>query len=80
MWPQVGDVHAGRHAGLRAPHNITHNQCGIVVEQGAARDAGTWTCRVFLQGESLSSVKNVVRKEPKGNEDRNRSMSVPIVC
>ncbi|KAK8401232.1 hypothetical protein O3P69_002772 [Scylla paramamosain] len=62
---QVEDVRAGRHVGLRAPHNLTHNQCGIVVEQAAARDAGRWTCRVFLQGKALTTVRNV-RKEAKG--------------
>ncbi len=61
-------MRAGRHVGLRAPHNLTHDQCGIVVEQAAARDAGRWTCRVFLQGKALTTVRNV-RKEAKGDDD-----------
>ena len=67
-------MHAGLHAGLRAPHNLTHNQCGIVVEQSSGKDAGDWTCRVVLDGDghTLNDVKTVGRGEDMGDmEGRN---------
>ncbi|XP_050736495.1 alpha-N-acetylgalactosamine-specific lectin-like [Eriocheir sinensis] len=62
---QVEDVHGGRHAGLRAPSNLSDNQCSIVLEQASAGDAGAWTCTVFLQGSALTTVRNVVTKETR---------------
>lgn len=50
---QVEDVYAGLHPGLRAPGNLTNNQCGIVVEQARAGHAGEWTCRALLDGQAL---------------------------
>lgn len=50
---QVEDVHAGLHPGLRAPGNLTNNQCGIVVERASEGHAGKWTCRALLDGQAL---------------------------
>ena len=72
-------MHLGRHEGLRAPYNLTHNECGIVVEHGAAKDAGTWTCRVFLEGKVLHGVKSV-RKEIKGDEHEDRNVGISFAC
>nr|UIS31342.1 Ig-lectin [Eriocheir sinensis] len=62
---QVEDVHSGRHAGLRAPSSFSDNQCGIVLEQASAVDAGEWTCTVFLQGSALTTVRNVISKDAR---------------
>lgn len=56
---QVEDVHAGVHPGIRAPVNLTHNQCGIVVDALPERSLGKWTCRVYLDGVTLKLEKTV---------------------
>lgn len=58
---QVEDVHAGLHAGVRAPHTLTHNQCGIVVENTTVADVGEWSCHVLLEEEALKGVRTVGR-------------------
>ena len=62
-------MHAGRYEGLRAPHNLTHNQCGIVVEQSSGKDAGEWTCRVVLDGDVLKDVRTVKQGEDTGEPE-----------
>ncbi|XP_063865668.1 CD209 antigen-like protein D isoform X1 [Scylla paramamosain] len=56
---QVEDVHAGVHPGMRAPSNLTRNQCGIVVDALTERSLGKWTCRVYLDGATLKLEKTV---------------------
>ncbi|XP_063865664.1 snaclec convulxin subunit beta-like isoform X4 [Scylla paramamosain] len=56
---QVEDVHAGLHPGMRAPSNLTHNQCGIVVDALTEISFGKWTCRVYLTGTTLGAKKTV---------------------
>ncbi|XP_063865667.1 C-type lectin lectoxin-Lio3-like isoform X2 [Scylla paramamosain] len=56
---QVEDVHAGVHPGMRAPSNLTHNQCGIVMDALTERNLGKWTCRVYLDGATLKLEKTV---------------------
>ncbi|XP_053631623.2 snaclec 3 [Cherax quadricarinatus] len=47
---QVDNVHSGVHPGMRAPEDLTDNQCGIVIDSVSVEDSGAWTCRVFLTG------------------------------
>ncbi|XP_063865661.1 C-type lectin domain family 6 member A-like isoform X1 [Scylla paramamosain] len=56
---QVEDVHAGLHPGMRAPSNLTHNQCGIVVDALTEIFLGKWTCHVYLTGTTLIAEKTV---------------------
>nr|XP_045588248.1 asialoglycoprotein receptor 1-like isoform X1 [Procambarus clarkii] len=56
---QVEDVHAGVHPGLRAPEDLTDNQCGVVIDSVSVEDLGAWTCRVFLAGRTLLASRNV---------------------
>ena len=52
-------MHAGLHPGMKAPSNLTHNQCGIVVDALSERSFGKWTCRVYFAGLTLRSEKTV---------------------
>ncbi|KAK8749195.1 hypothetical protein OTU49_015724, partial [Cherax quadricarinatus] len=56
---QVEDVHAGVHAGMRAPEDLTDNQCGVVIDSIGAQDLGAWTCKVHLAGRTLVGSRNV---------------------
>ncbi|KAK8749179.1 hypothetical protein OTU49_015719, partial [Cherax quadricarinatus] len=57
---QAKDVHSGFHPGMRAPEDLTDNQCGIVINSVSVEDSGKWTCRVFLtSGGELRNTKVV---------------------
>ena len=73
-------MHAGLHGGLRAPHNLTHNQCGIVVEKSSGKDTGEWTCHVLLNKAALKAVTTVGRGEDAGHmRERERRHKKQIV-
>ena len=75
------DVQAGLHVGLRMPHNLTHNQCGIVVEKSSAKDVGEWTCHVLLDGDgvALKGVKTVGQGEDIGDLTKNLPPKHPFI-
>ncbi|KAG0710779.1 C-type lectin domain family 17, member A [Chionoecetes opilio] len=56
---QVEDVHAGLHPNMRASSNLTHNQCGIVVDALTERNFGKWTCRVYFAGSTLRAERTI---------------------
>ncbi|KAK8749388.1 hypothetical protein OTU49_017526 [Cherax quadricarinatus] len=57
---QATAVHKGVHPGMRAPEDLTDNQCGIVIDSVSIEDSGEWTCRVFLaDGRELRGIKTL---------------------
>nr|XP_045588273.1 C-type lectin mannose-binding isoform-like isoform X2 [Procambarus clarkii] len=66
---QVEDVHAGVHPGLRAPEDLTDNQCGVVIDSVSVEDLGAWTCRVFLAGRTLLASRNVGKTQAESCPD-----------
>ncbi|KAK8749188.1 hypothetical protein OTU49_015723 [Cherax quadricarinatus] len=56
---QVEDVHTGFHHGMRAPEDLTNNQCGIIIDSVSNEDLGEWRCTVHLPGRSLTGSRRV---------------------
>lgn len=57
---QVEDVYGNVLEGLSKPENTMGNECGIVINSADISHHGTWTCKVFVVGNSLLGSKNVV--------------------
>ncbi|KAG0726528.1 Fasciclin-3 [Chionoecetes opilio] len=57
---QVEDVYSNVYDGLSQPQNTNGNECGIVVDSANIEQHGTWTCKVFVVGNSLIGAKHVV--------------------
>lgn len=60
---QVEDVKEGIHTTLSVSGNLTHNQCGIVIDSLSRNDFGKWTCKVFTQGHVSLKTTYVIDKQ-----------------
>lgn len=56
---QVIDVHEGYIGGVSKPAVTKGNECGIVIDSVTIEDHGSWTCNVFVRGNTLQATKNV---------------------